>query len=127
MFLQIDFGSDIAIYEQIRRNISIAIARGDLDKGQDLPSVRKLAEDLGVNLHTVNKAYKLLQEDGFIEMDRRYGTKVSTKVLDLKESQKIHIQGELEFLLSYLKNKNYPKEKIIEFIENTYDKEAKND
>ena len=57
MFLEIDFGSDMPIYEQIRRAIIKALAKNELDFGQALPSVRQLAGDIGVNLHTVNKAY----------------------------------------------------------------------
>ncbi|MDY2927085.1 GntR family transcriptional regulator, partial [Anaerococcus sp.] len=64
MFLEIDFASDQPIYEQIRRGIIKSLSQNDLEFGETLPSVRQLASDIGVNLHTVNKAYKMLEEDG---------------------------------------------------------------
>ncbi|TGA98872.1 GntR family transcriptional regulator [Sporolactobacillus shoreae] len=74
MLLSIDFGSDQPIYMQIRNGIVAGIASGQLQDGDPLPSVRTLGTDIGVNLHTVNKAYKLLQSEGFIEIQRSRGT-----------------------------------------------------
>ncbi|SFG47586.1 GntR family transcriptional regulator [Sporolactobacillus nakayamae] len=74
MLLSIDFGSDQPIYTQIRNGIVTGIASGTLKDGDSLPSVRTLGAEIGVNLHTVNKAYQLLQSEGFIEIQRRRGT-----------------------------------------------------
>ncbi|GAY78203.1 MULTISPECIES: GntR family transcriptional regulator [Sporolactobacillus] len=74
MLLSIDFSSDQAIYMQIRDAIVTGIASGKLQDGDTLPSVRVLGSELGVNLHTVNKAYQLLQSEGFIDIQRRRGT-----------------------------------------------------
>ncbi|MCL1631674.1 GntR family transcriptional regulator [Sporolactobacillus sp. CPB3-1] len=74
MLLQIDFASDRPIYMQIRDSIVTGIASGTLKDGDSLPSVRTLGTEIGVNLHTVNKAYQLLQSEGFIEIQRRRGT-----------------------------------------------------
>lgn len=76
MLLTIDFSSDEPIYMQIRNQIVVGIASGSLHDGDALPSVRTLGEELGVNLHTVNKAYKLLQQEGFIAMARSRGAVV---------------------------------------------------
>lgn len=76
MLLTIDFASNEPIYMQIRNQIVVGIASGNLHDGDALPSVRTLGEELGVNLHTVNKAYKLLQQEGFITMARSRGAVV---------------------------------------------------
>mgnify|MGYP003376838851 CR=1 FL=1 len=68
MILRIDQNSSDPIYVQIRARIIEAIAEGSLQPGDALPSVRKLAADLGINLHTVNKAYAVLRDDGYIVM-----------------------------------------------------------
>lgn len=76
MQLSVDFHSEKPIYQQIRDGIVTGIASGTLQDGDPLPSVRALGMELGVNLHTVNKAYKLLQSEGFIEIQRSRGTQV---------------------------------------------------
>jgi GntR family transcriptional regulator len=73
MLLRIDFESEVPIYIQIKNAIVQGIARKELSPGDGLPSVRQLAEDIGVNMHTVNKAYGLLKAHEFITMDRRKG------------------------------------------------------
>lgn len=79
MLLHLDFSIDIPIYQQIRNQIVRGIAAGDLAPGQQLPTIRALAEDCGVNMMTVSKAYSLLKQEGYIQTDRRCGTTVSTR------------------------------------------------
>ena len=57
MLINIDFDSDEAIYLQIRNQIIIGIANKSLKLGDALPSVRKMSDDVGINMHTVNKEY----------------------------------------------------------------------
>ena len=76
MLITINFASDEPIYMQIRNAIVTGIATGTLQDGDSLPSVRTLGAEIGGNLHTVNKAYKLLQSEGFIEILRNRGTVV---------------------------------------------------
>lgn len=73
MFIQLDFESEIPIYEQLKNEIIIGIAKKDLLPGERLPSVRALASDIGINLHTVNKAYQQLKQDGFVLIHRQRG------------------------------------------------------
>lgn len=79
MFLTIDFNSDTPIYIQLKQQIIEGIASGEIKEGESLPSVRQMAEDIGINLHTVNKAYTLLKNDSFILMDRRNGAVINKK------------------------------------------------
>ena len=76
MLLHLDFTIDIPIYQQIRNEIVRGIAAGSLPDGELLPPIRTLAEDLGVNMMTVSKAYSLLKQEGYIHTDRRAGTRV---------------------------------------------------
>lgn len=73
MFIQLDFESDVAIYEQLKEEIILGIAKKELQPGERLPSVRGLASDIGINLHTVNKAYQQLKQDGFLLIHRQRG------------------------------------------------------
>ncbi|HBM47809.1 MAG TPA: GntR family transcriptional regulator, partial [Lachnoclostridium sp.] len=56
MIIKIDFESDEAIYIQLRNQIIMGIATDRIHEGDSLPSVRQLAENIGINMHTVNKA-----------------------------------------------------------------------
>lgn len=76
MLLQLDFGSDVPIYMQIRNQIVLGIADGRLQPGERLPTIRALANECGVNTMTVNKAYARLKQEAFIEADRRSGAVV---------------------------------------------------
>ena len=69
--------SDIPIYLQIREQIIAGIASGQLKPGDSLPSVRQMARDLGINMHTVNKAYIFLQTDGYVRVLGRRGVVVA--------------------------------------------------
>ena len=71
MLIKIDTYSEKPIYEQLRDSIIVGVASGQLSEGEPLPSARNLAADLGVNFHTVNKAYDVLRSEGYIVMDRR--------------------------------------------------------
>lgn len=73
MVIRIDQSDEAPIYLQIRDQIIEGVARGELSSGDSLPSVRQLAADLGINLHTVNKAYAVLRDEGYVAMRGRKG------------------------------------------------------
>jgi len=77
MVIEIDFSSDEAIYMQLTNQIIMGIATSRLHEGDSLPSVRQLAETIGINMHTVNKAYALLRQQGFVSIDRRKGAVIA--------------------------------------------------
>lgn len=76
MIIQLDLQSDVPIYTQLVHQIIEGIASRRLQPGEPLPSVRSLASDIGVNLHTVNKAYTLLKQEGYIQVHRQKGVVV---------------------------------------------------
>ena len=77
MIFSIDFNSDEAIYIQLRNQIIIGIATETIKEGDPLPSVRQMADNIGINMHTVNKAYTILKQEGYIKLDRRYGAVIA--------------------------------------------------
>ena len=77
MFISLDLQSDAPIYVQLRNKIIEGIASKELLPGDPLPSVRNLAKDLGVNMHTINKTYQLLKADGFIQIHRQKGVVIN--------------------------------------------------
>lgn len=77
MIIRIDQKSEEPLYLQLRGQIIAAIATGELVPGEALPSVRALASDLGINLHTVNKAYAVLRDEGYVLMRGRSGAYIA--------------------------------------------------
>ena len=77
MLVTIDFNSDEAIYIQLCNQIILGIATAELQDGDSLPSVRELADNIGINMHTVNKAYGILRQEGYLKLDRRRGAVVA--------------------------------------------------
>lgn len=77
MKLCIDFNSDEAFYIQLINQIILGIAMEQFREGDSLPSVRQMADLVGINMHTVNKAYNILRQEGFIKLDRRRGAVIS--------------------------------------------------
>ena len=77
MVIAVDKLSETPLYLQLRDSVITGIASGELRPGDALPSVRSLAEDLGINLHTVNKAYATLRDEGYVIMLGRRGAYVA--------------------------------------------------
>lgn len=77
MLIEIDFNSDEALYVQLQNQIIMGIATATIQEGESLPSVRQLADTVGINMHTVNKAYSILKQEGFIQLDRRRGAVIA--------------------------------------------------
>lgn len=77
MVITVDKLSETPLYLQLRNSVIAGIAAGELRPGDALPSVRSLAEDLGINLHTVNKAYATLRDEGYVIMLGRRGAYVA--------------------------------------------------
>ena len=85
MIIAINEYSDVPIYVQIRNQIVLGISDGRLAPGEQLPTVRGLAEEMGVNSMTVNKAYQMLKQEGYIYTDRRNGAKIRERMSFNKE------------------------------------------
>lgn len=77
MIIEINEAASEPLYKQIHDQVVAGIATGELEPGMSLPSVRSLASDLGINLHTVNKAYAVLRDEGYVQMRGRAGAVIS--------------------------------------------------
>jgi GntR family transcriptional regulator len=77
LVIEIDRDRDEPAYEQVARQIREAIATGVLQPRTALPGVRGLASDLGVNLNTIARAYRSLEDDGFVQIRDRSGVEVA--------------------------------------------------
>ena len=119
MVIKIDFQSDEALYIQLRNQIILGIATSTLREGDVLPSVRQLAEDIGINMHTVNKAYSVLRQEGFVTIDRRRGAIVS---LDVDKLQALdEMQKNLRVLLAKGRCKNITRQEIHDMVDEIFD------
>ena len=119
MLIKIDFQSDEALYIQLRNQIILGIATSTLPEGDVLPSVRQLAEDIGINMHTVNKAYSVLRQEGFVTIDRRRGAIVS---LDVDKLQALdEMQKNLRVLLAKGRCKNITRQEIHDMVDEIFD------
>ena len=99
MIIELEMNSSTPIYVQLRNQIVMGLGRGELKLGESLPTVRQLAQDIGVNTMTVNKAYQILKTEGYIKIDRRHGAIVSDNIdMDIVFREKL--ENELELLLA---------------------------
>lgn len=112
--IEIDLKSDVPIYLQLRNQIVLAIARGELAFGDALPTVRQLAQDMGVNPMTVSKAYKELKNQGYIESNIRQGTVI--RKTEIPQNAISKIRGELELLLAEASIGGCREEEIVALI-----------
>lgn len=118
MFIQIDFNSDEALYIQLRNQIIIGIATSRIQEGETLPSVRQLAEHIGINMHTVNKAYTVLKQEGFITLDRRSG---ATIALNIDKIQALEdMKKDLTVLLAKGRCKNISCSEVHELVDEIF-------
>ena len=119
MLVRIDFGSEEAIYMPLCNQIVYKIATADLRQGDVLPSVRDLAEEIGINMHTVNKAYTLLKQEGYVKVDRRRGAVIAIDVDRLETIAQL--QNELKVILAKSICKNISKEEVHALIDEIYE------
>ena len=119
MIIRLNMKSDIPIYVQLRNEIVLGIGRGELKCGEMLPTVRQMAEDIGVNTMTVNKAYTILKQEGYIETDRRRGSVVSSQI-DLQGDFSAKAEQELTLLIAEASLKGMKKEDFMQMCEKIY-------
>lgn len=120
MILRIDFDSYLPIYMQIRNQIIKGIAKGEIESDEELPSVRGLAEDIGVNMHTVNKSYALLKDEGYIKIDRRKGAVIALNLQGSLEKFEDKLNYELDNNIAECLNRGISKEELKHKIDEIY-------
>ena len=118
MLIEIDFNSDEAIYIQLRNQIIMGIATSQLMVGDSLPSVRQLADHIGINMHTVNKAYSVLRQEGFVKVDRRRGAVIAIDIDKLQAMEEL--KRDMQVLLAKSRCKRISREEIHALIDEIY-------
>ena len=117
--IEIDFNSDEAIYVQLMNQITLGIATSRLQEGDPLPSVRQLADTIGINMHTVNKAYSLLRQEGFVTIDRRRGAIIAVDENKIKAMEEM--KENLIVALAKGCCRNVSREEVHRLIDEIYD------
>lgn len=119
--INLDFKSDIPIYEQIIEQIKYHVMKGNLEAGTIIPSVRKMALELSITPGTVAKAYQELERQGIIETIRGKGTFIALKIEKKPDEEKVEqISKEFQSKIIELKMMGYDEEHIVELIRNLY-------
>lgn len=119
MWITVDFDSDEAIYMQVYHQIIEGIATERIRKGETLPSVRQLAGNIGINMHTVNKAYSVLREEGYITLDRHKGAVIA---LDLDRMAAVECMAkDLRTIIARAKCHCLSAEQIHEIVDSVID------
>ena len=125
MLILVDFASEKPIYMQIYEQIVLKISNGSLQPGEGLPSVRRLSEDIGVNIHTVNKTYALLREEGYVKMNTRSGASIELKKPD-KQKLIPALQEKFEILSAQAAIHGISEEEFIRYASQAYDQVVSN-
>ena len=123
MFIEIDFNSDEAIYMQLRNQIIIGIAASRFQEGDMLPSVRQLADTIGINMHTVNKAYTVLKQEGYVKVDRRKGAMIAVDIDKIRAIE--DVREDLMVTLAKASCKNISREEVHALIDEIYEEFVK--
>ena len=123
MLIEVDFNSDEAIYVQLQNQIIMGIATEMIKEGDTLPSVRRLADNIGINMHTVNKAYSILKQEGFIQLDRRRGAVIAIDV-DIARAL-LKLEEQLRILLAKGCCKNITREEVHTLVDEIFDEYGK--
>lgn len=118
MYIEIDFNSDEALYLQLRNQIIIGIATSQFHEGDALPSVRQLADSIGINMHTVNKAYSVLKQEGFVKVDRRKGAVIAVDIDRLQALEEL--KRDMQVLLAKSSCKRISRSEVHELIDEIY-------
>lgn len=120
MVIEIDFNSTEALYMQLRNQIIYGIASSRFEEGEALPSVRQLADEIGINMHTVNKAYSVLRQEGFVKIDRRRGAVIALDVDKMRAIEET--QKDLQMVLAKAKCKQITREEVHALVDDIYDR-----
>lgn len=114
--ITIDRGLDNPVYEQVADQVRQLVASGALDPGTSLPSVRRLASDLGVNLNTVARAYRVLEGEGFLAIRDRAGVTVAAPAKEVNPSARAKLLDQMRTTLARLRQAGMATDELINVV-----------
>lgn len=120
--MDILFDTRSPVYEQIKKKFKEALVSGEFQLGQEIPSRRDLATQLGVNPNTVQRAYKEMEAMNWIVTDGNVVSRVTTDeqvILHLREEMMANAINDFIQTMQLLK---LPKEKVFETLTQLYGK-----
>lgn len=103
MLLRVDPASTTPVYRQIVDGMRVALVKGELTPGDPLPSVRRLALDLGVHFNTVAQAYRALAQEGWLQISARGGAEVKERSLPSPQQPDASFRRRLDELIARLR------------------------
>lgn len=95
MEFRIDLKSGVPFYRQIIEQVKFAMARGDLQAGAQLPTVRQLAVDLSINPNTVIRAYREMEIEGLLETHQGSGTFIGNRKPEIDEIERLRMLDQI--------------------------------
>ena len=119
MYITIDFNSNEAIYVQLCNQIIMQIATEQIREGDNLPSVREMADNIGINMHAVKKAYSILKQQGYLTLDRRKGAVISLNPDKYKAM--MELQNTLRVLMAQAICKDISRDEVHDLIDVIFD------
>ena len=122
VLIVIDYQDRRPIYEQIVEKFQMLILKGVLEQGEQMPSVRKLAMDLAINPNTIQKAYSMLEQQGYIYPVKGRGNFVSDKAALVQEKQKLYWK-EYRNMLQRGKEIGISKQQFVEKLDYYWEEE----
>ena len=114
--LTIDRGLEDPVYEQVADQVRQLVASGALGPGTALPSVRQLAGDLGVNLNTIARAYRLLESEGFLVIRDRAGVTVAAPAEEIEHSARARLLDQMRAILARLRQAGMTTEELLPVV-----------
>lgn len=119
MILEVDFNSEEALYIQLRNQIIVGLRQTGSRRESPSRACRQLAESIGINMHTVNKAYTVLKQEGFVKVDRRRGAVIAIdadRISDLEQ-----MRESLRVILARASCRNISREEVHALIDEIYE------
>jgi GntR family transcriptional regulator len=115
--IHLNLKSKVPIYVQIRDQLRLMIATGELKEGEQMPPVRDLAGELLINPNTVAKAYHELEREGYIRTQRGMGTFVSERRADQSRAGDEHANRIMRDTVTRLLDLGLTPDEILELLE----------
>lgn len=114
--ITIDRDLETPVYSQVAHQVRQLISAGALSPGTTLPSVRRLASDLGVNLNTIARAYRLLEDEGFLDIRGRSGVKVAPPAEKVRDGAHAELMEELRVTLARFRQAGVTREELLDVV-----------
>lgn len=120
--IQIDTNSPLLLYMQVGNQLIEQIAKGQIQDNEMPPSIRNMAQDIGINIHTVSKSYRELEKKAIIKMENRLkATVIARSNRRLDETQLHHLELSIKNMIMEAYVMGYSKKQIKQYITKVLD------